>query len=63
MIIFMIYEPLGMAKLWDTTKTKIIGLINNKKIINEPKNKTNFSFNIRDRYWFNGEKIILLLVK
>ena len=31
MIIFMIYEPLGMAKLWDTTKTKIIGLINNKK--------------------------------
>ncbi|MDC3004549.1 branched-chain amino acid ABC transporter permease [Candidatus Pelagibacter sp.] len=31
MIIFMIYEPLGMAKLWETIKTKISGLINNKK--------------------------------
>ena len=30
MIIFMIYEPLGMARLWETTKTKIGGLLKSK---------------------------------
>ena len=30
MIIFMIYEPLGMAKLWETIKIKISGLFSKK---------------------------------
>ena len=30
MIIFMIYEPLGMAKLWETIKIKIAGLFSKK---------------------------------
>jgi branched-chain amino acid transport system permease protein len=31
MIIFMIYEPLGMAKLWETIKIKIAGLFSKNK--------------------------------
>ena len=30
MIVFMIYEPLGMARLWETTKTKISSLFSKK---------------------------------
>ncbi|RPF74045.1 MAG: branched-chain amino acid ABC transporter permease, partial [Rickettsiales bacterium TMED289] len=31
MIIFMIYEPLGMARLWETTKVKISSLFKKNK--------------------------------